>query len=61
MKGGELAGTTLAGRYDLLGLIGSGGMGDVYHARDRELDEQVALKLINLELSAVPRRPVDTS
>jgi hypothetical protein len=38
-----LAGDTLAGRYDVLELIGVGGMGAVYRARGRELDEIVAL------------------
>jgi serine/threonine-protein kinase len=49
-----LAGQTLADRYDLLELIGSGGMGAVYRARDRELDELVALKVIRRELAADP-------
>lgn len=44
----------LAGRYRLEGLIGAGGMGTVYRARDLELDEVVALKLLSqLEASAV--------
>ena len=49
-----LAGQTLADRYDVLELVGVGGMGAVYRARDRELDEIVALKVIRAELSAVP-------
>ncbi len=44
--GAELAGSTLAGRYDVLDLLGAGGMGAVYRAHDRELDEIVALKVI---------------
>ena len=43
---GNLAGTTLNGRYDVLGLLGTGGMGAVYRAHDRELDEVVALKVM---------------
>jgi serine/threonine-protein kinase len=42
----------LSGRYELLGLIGVGGMGAVYRARDFELDEVVALKMLRKELVA---------
>ena len=51
----DLTGKTLANRYDLLALIGTGGMGAVYRARDRELDELVALKIIRHDLAALPQ------
>jgi serine/threonine-protein kinase len=44
----------LAGRYEILALVGSGGMGTVYRARDTELDEIVALKVMRPELLATP-------
>jgi serine/threonine protein kinase len=52
--GTRLAGQTLAGRYDLIELLGAGGMGEVYRARDRELDELVALKVIRADLASAP-------
>jgi tetratricopeptide (TPR) repeat protein/predicted Ser/Thr protein kinase len=47
-------GTVLADRYELLHLLGRGGMGAVYKARDTELDRIVALKLIRPELARNP-------
>lgn len=45
---GSAAATTssLADRYELVALIGWGGMGNVYRAHDRELDEIVAVKML---------------
>ncbi len=40
----------LAGRYELKGLLGVGGMGRVYRVFDRELQDMVALKLIRQEM-----------
>jgi serine/threonine-protein kinase len=51
---GRLEGQTLAGRYEIIDLIGIGGMGEVYRARDRELDDLIALKLIRSDLFAQP-------
>jgi tetratricopeptide (TPR) repeat protein len=39
-------GSLFAGRYEVLALVGEGGMGKVYTARDRELDKVIALKTI---------------
>jgi serine/threonine-protein kinase len=46
----------LAGRYELLALVGSGGMGNVYRAHDHELDEVVALKLVRPQLGEAVAR-----
>lgn len=47
-------GTVLAGRYEILQLLGQGGMGAVYKAHDKELERVVAIKLIRPEYSSHP-------
>src|SRR5579862_4095534 len=47
-------GAVFANRYEIVALLGEGGMGAVYKARDLELDREVALKVIRPELSRNP-------
>lgn len=47
-------GDVLGGRFEILQVLGEGGMGTVYKAADREVDHVVALKLIHPDLAAHP-------
>ena len=52
--GGEALrpGTVFAGRYEVKGILGTGGMGVVYRAFDRELQEPVAIKTLRPDAMA---------
>jgi serine/threonine-protein kinase len=45
-------GDVIAGKYQLNRILGQGGMGEVWVARNRDLDADVAIKLIRAESSA---------
>jgi serine/threonine protein kinase/tetratricopeptide (TPR) repeat protein len=45
-------GTTFAERYEVIEVLGKGGMGKVYRVEDRKIKEEVALKLIKPEIAA---------
>ena len=47
-----ITGTTFAGRYSVIEELGKGGMGQVYKVYDREIEEKVALKLLNPEIAS---------
>ncbi len=49
------AGTSL-GSYEVLALIGSGGMGEVYQARDTKLGRNVAIKVLPGAFAHDPER-----
>jgi hypothetical protein len=49
-------GTVLAERYRIVGLLGKGGMGEVYRAEDLTLDQSVALKFLPEKVAADPER-----
>ena len=44
------------GPYEIVGLIGAGGMGEVYRARDRRLRRDVAIKVLPAAVASDPHR-----
>jgi eukaryotic-like serine/threonine-protein kinase len=49
-----LAPGTRLGAYQIVGLIGAGGMGEVYKARDGRLDRTVAVKILPSRVASDP-------
>ena len=45
-------GSTFAGRFEIIEEIGMGGMGAVYRVVDKQIDEEIALKLLKPEIAA---------
>lgn len=51
-----LAANTRLGAFEIISLLGVGGMGEVYRARDTRLGREVAIKVLPKELEAHPDR-----
>ena len=51
-----LAAGTRIGRYEIIGPLGVGGMGEVYRARDAKLNRDVAIKVLPELFSRDPER-----
>ena len=51
-----LAPSTRVGAYEIVALIGSGGMGEVYLAKDTKLGRDIALKILPASFTNDPER-----
>jgi serine/threonine protein kinase/Tol biopolymer transport system component len=51
----RLAQGSRLGAFEILDVLGTGGMGEVYRARDTRLDRFVAIKVLSLEVDTAPR------
>ena len=47
---------TRLGAFEIISLLGAGGMGEVYRARDPKLKREVALKVLPADVSSNPDR-----
>jgi eukaryotic-like serine/threonine-protein kinase len=47
---------TRLGTYEILGLLGAGGMGEVYRAKDHRLGREVAVKVLPKAVGSSPDR-----
>ena len=52
----SIAAGTKLGRYEIRSKIGEGGMGEVYRARDTQLDRDVAVKILPAQIARDQQR-----